>query len=209
MNTPLGKQDPRFKKELRDRTYRGPVFLIALLTIDFLVSIAYKHGWFSYELVAVILSVTAVIGFLAFVFMLFDSLYVLADHMDYIVSLISIGLSCVYVVLFFTAKYAIIYRMGADHFLIANNLSFEGFDFFYFSVITICTLGYGDMVPASTLARLTVTTEVLTGVTFLLFFLTGAERIKSSIIRLRKEDDKVEKISRNKSEAPAENQIRS
>jgi hypothetical protein len=208
MNTPPYKQDPRFKKELRDRTYRGPVFLIAILVIDFLVAMAYEHRWFSYEVVAVILSVTALIGFLAFVFMLFDSLYVLADSMDYFVSLISIGLSCVYVVLFFTAKYAIIYQMlGHDHFVIANNMSFKGFDFFYFSVITICTLGYGDIVPASTLARLTVTVEILTGVSFLLFFLTGAERIKSSIIQLRKEDEKVG--NKTGDQSSTENQIRS
>lgn len=209
MNTTAGKRDPRFGKELRDRTYRGPVFLIALLVIDFLIAFAYRHGWFSYDVVAVVLSVTALIGFLAFVFMLFDSLYVLADHMDYFVSLISIGLSCVYVVLFYTAKYAIIYRMGHDHFQVANNVSFEGFDFFYFSVITICTLGYGDIIPASTLARFTVTVEILTGITFLLFFLTGAERIKSSIIRLRKEDEKVEKTSGGQSNALTENQMRS
>jgi ion channel len=37
-------------------------------------------------------------------------------------------------------------------------------EFFYFSVVTIATLGYGDITPASGIARALVSTEVALGV---------------------------------------------
>jgi Ion channel. len=40
----------------------------------------------------------------------------------------------------------------------------------YFSVITIATVGFGDIVPVSSAARLMVVGEVLLGVAYAVFF---------------------------------------
>jgi hypothetical protein len=42
--------------------------------------------------------------------------------------------------------------------------------FLYFSVITLATLGYGDMVPASSIARSLVMLEAISGQFFLAVF---------------------------------------
>lgn len=48
-----------------------------------------------------------------------------------------------------------------------GKLSF--FDSIYFSVVTITTVGYGDIVPLSKLARLLVMAEIMTGLTYVVF----------------------------------------
>jgi len=51
----------------------------------------------------------------------------------------------------------------------------------YFSVVTITTLGFGDIVPISTLSRIAVTTEAVLGVVLIGLFLNSlADRIKKS-----------------------------
>lgn len=69
------------------------------------------------------------------------------------------------ITLLYSTIYAAIWR--------ANNAAFSGdgfpndptfFDFLYFSIVTIATLGYGDVFPKSTIARGTAMTEVLLGV---------------------------------------------
>ena len=52
-------------------------------------------------------------------------------------------------------------------------------DFFYLSVVTIATLGYGDIVPVSGLARAAVTMEVLVGVLWTTLVLAGIVAIAS------------------------------
>jgi voltage-gated potassium channel len=40
----------------------------------------------------------------------------------------------------------------------------------YFSIVTIATVGYGDIVPASGSARLMASAEILVGVAYTVFF---------------------------------------
>lgn len=40
----------------------------------------------------------------------------------------------------------------------------EGFNALYFSMITLCTVGYGDILPVSSMARMLVVMQVVTGV---------------------------------------------
>ena len=47
-------------------------------------------------------------------------------------------------------------------------VSMEGLTAFYFSFITLCTVGYGDVTPVSNVARMLVVTEVIAG----LFYIT-------------------------------------
>ena len=74
-------------------------------------------------------------------------------------------------VIVFAAIYRIIDRYAAGtHFLYAGeprDLSF--IECLYFSVITLSTVGYGDLVPLSALVRLIVGAEILCGVLLLLF----------------------------------------
>jgi hypothetical protein len=42
----------------------------------------------------------------------------------------------------------------------------EGFDAFYFSFITLSTVGYGDITPVSKVARMLAATEAMTGLLY-------------------------------------------
>jgi len=50
--------------------------------------------------------------------------------------------------------------------------NYNFFDFLYFSVVTSTTLGYGDIVPGSRLARSTVMTQAIFSISYLAFGLT-------------------------------------
>src|SRR5205814_860390 len=160
------------------KTYRGPIVLAALLLIDFLFSLAYQHHLFGYRTIAVMFSITTVAGFFATVLMFYDSVYYLAKVIDKTVSLWNIGLSCVYVIFFFAIKYCILYfKLGHDHFYFSNDVSPDLIDFFYFTITTIATVGFGDIIPLSTLAKFTVSFEVITGVSFLIFIISDVDSI--------------------------------
>lgn len=42
----------------------------------------------------------------------------------------------------------------------------DGFDAFYFSFVTLCTVGYGDVAPLSTVARMLAVLETITGLSY-------------------------------------------
>lgn len=75
------------------------------------------------------------------------------------------------IVIVFAAIYRIVDRYTADpHFLFAgepHDLSFT--ECLYFSIITLSTVGYGDLVPLSPVVRLIVGAEIICGVLLLLF----------------------------------------
>lgn len=48
----------------------------------------------------------------------------------------------------------------------------SGFDAFYFSFITLCTVGYGDVVPVSRAARMLAVTESITGLFYVAVFIS-------------------------------------
>lgn len=45
--------------------------------------------------------------------------------------------------------------------------SLDGFSAFYFSFVTLCTVGYGDIVPVSKVARMLAVTEAITGLFYI------------------------------------------
>ena len=75
------------------------------------------------------------------------------------------------IVIVFAAIYRIIDRYAAGtHFLfIGETLDLSFTECLYFSVITLSTVGYGDLVPLSPLVRLIVGVEIIFGVLLLLF----------------------------------------
>lgn len=58
-----------------------------------------------------------------------------------------------------------------DAFAFAAKLSegnaMQGFNAFYFSLITLCTVGYGDVTPVSKVARMLVVMETITGLLYM------------------------------------------
>ena len=78
------------------------------------------------------------------------------------------------IVIVFAAIYRIIDRFSVDaHFLVigeARDLTFT--ECLYFSIITLSTVGYGDMVPLSSPIRLIVSVQIVCGVVLLLFGLS-------------------------------------
>lgn len=56
-----------------------------------------------------------------------------------------------------------IYSMFSSSFFLANNRSATAFTFYYYSVVTFTTLGFGDVVPKDICAEIAVTVEVITG----------------------------------------------
>ncbi|MHA2344472.1 MAG: potassium channel family protein [Candidatus Hodarchaeales archaeon] len=77
--------------------------------------------------------------------------------------------------MFITIAWAIFYR--AIYFFDGNSFEFSGqtprlHDFLYFSVVTITTLGYGDIMPISFPARILSLIEVMLGVFFVAVYLS-------------------------------------
>jgi voltage-gated potassium channel len=74
-------------------------------------------------------------------------------------------------VILFASIFSILSQFaGADHFKVGNvtrAISFS--EAIHFSIVTISTVGYGDIVPASNFARLIASVEVICGVLLLLF----------------------------------------
>ena len=55
-----------------------------------------------------------------------------------------------------------------------------GFDAFYFSFITLCTIGYGDITPASKVARMLAMMEGITGLFYMAVLISRLVSIHSS-----------------------------
>ena len=74
-------------------------------------------------------------------------------------------------VIAFAAVYGIISRSSAlHHFRIGDEYrSLTFFEALYFSVITLATVGYGDIVPSSNLVRMLAAFEVIVGIMLILF----------------------------------------
>jgi voltage-gated potassium channel len=74
-------------------------------------------------------------------------------------------------VIAFAAVYGIVSRFSAyHHFRIGDEYrSLTFFESLYFSVMTLATVGYGDVVPSSNLVRMLAAFEVIVGVLLILF----------------------------------------
>ena len=56
----------------------------------------------------------------------------------------------------------------------------EGFNAFYFSFITLCTVGYGDITPVSKVAKMLAALEAMTGVLYVAVLIARLVGINSS-----------------------------
>ncbi len=60
------------------------------------------------------------------------------------------------------------------------------FDSYYFSVITLSTVGYGDITPHTTIGKLFTTFYIFTGVGILTTFLSTAMKHRAEKVRKRR-----------------------
>jgi hypothetical protein len=72
-------------------------------------------------------------------------------------------------------------------------------DSLYFSVITLATVGYGDLTPTTPLAKIFTILYVINGIAILLSFFDRIRAVRSARIAARREDlaegrEKIEKI---------------
>ena len=75
------------------------------------------------------------------------------------------------IVIAFGASYTILSRAGGSHHFVVGGVS-RALNFpeaVYFSVVTLSTVGYGDIMPVSNFARALASLEVVSGVLLLLF----------------------------------------
>lgn len=69
--------------------------------------------------------------------------------------------------------FALIFQMISNHDKMAFSPALESLGTAaYFSIVTIATVGYGDILPISNWARFVVSTEILTGIAYGVFFLS-------------------------------------
>ena len=114
---------------------------------------------------------TATIGFL-FCVLLIVSVYVILrrvlGHERVGIETI-LGALCVYIIigLMFTFLFISIARLSTTPFLAQPPPRHEPSDYLYLSFVTLTTVGFGDLTPASKLARSVVVLEALVGQVFL------------------------------------------
>ena len=69
----------------------------------------------------------------------------------------------------------------------------KGFNAFYFSFITLSTVGYGDITPLSRIARWLAATEAMTGLLYMTVLIARLVSLystsKISMIRVPKEEE--------------------
>jgi voltage-gated potassium channel len=98
-----------------------------------------------------------------------------------------IGAACVYLLmgLFFALIFSLTaYVTGSPFFASLSHPSLG--DYIYFSYITITTVGYGDLAPATTLGRMLAVTEAMTGQ---LYLVTVVALLVSNYRGRRSKDD--------------------
>jgi hypothetical protein len=62
----------------------------------------------------------------------------------------------------FSFIYYVIYQYDKKSFTDRNKITYNLFDFFYFSLVTQTTVGYGSMVPTSSLSKVVNAIQLMT-----------------------------------------------
>jgi len=115
-----------------------------------------------------------------------------------------LGALCVYIIigLMFTFLFIAIARVSTQPFLAQPPRNHSPSDYLYLSFVTLTTVGFGDLTPASKLARSVVVLEALMGQVFLvtlvarLVALFGTEQRRSEADVLRQRRDASDQESR-------------
>jgi hypothetical protein len=150
-------------KPSNKRLYRFAyiVFLLALLPgMAILYAVIYAINCL--PIFGFVVLVTAAITFY------FQSLLTIGAVIDRdipaVVALYRVMYTYVSVILFFGITFVLIEKYLPASIIRSDNKTLSLVDPYYFSVMTIATVGYGDMYPSRTFAKFMVTLEVLSGV---------------------------------------------
>lgn len=76
--------------------------------------------------------------------------------------------------------YLVAESLDPHAFTLPNGGSLKGFDAFYFSFVTLCTVGYGDVTPVSKLARMLAIMEAIAGLFYVAVLISRIVAIYSS-----------------------------
>jgi voltage-gated potassium channel len=80
--------------------------------------------------------------------------------------------------------YLAVARLNPGAFTLPSTLgappALDGFSAFYFSFITLCTVGYGDIAPVSRVARMLAVTEAITGLFYMAVLISRLVSVYSS-----------------------------
>jgi Ion channel len=71
--------------------------------------------------------------------------------------------------LLWTPVYLLVARLNPGAFTLpaSSGATLDGFNAFYFSFITLCTIGYGDVTPVTKVARMLAVTEAIAGLFYM------------------------------------------
>ena len=86
--------------------------------------------------------------------------------------------------LLWVPAYAAVARLNPYSFALSASpnapATLDGFSAFYFSFITLCTVGYGDITPVSRVARMLAVTEAVTGLFYIAVLISRLVTLHSS-----------------------------
>jgi hypothetical protein len=152
--------------------------LIALL----LVTPAVVGKWvnhFSHTGLSAVIYLVAAIAFFAFVVAHFVRFILRAPKVD--ANVLCAGLSGYLLLgLLFIPAYVAAARLNPAAFTMPAGATMEGFNAFYFSFITLCTVGYGDVTPASKMARMLAVVEAIAGLFYVAVLISRLVAIYTS-----------------------------
>ncbi len=94
----------------------------------------------------------------------------------------------VFVPFFYSLQYETIFEHNQASFRIDDPMV-DGFDFYYFSTSTFATVGYGDIVPKSSISRFLAVLEMFNGIVILILMIANIDLIKSVILNKQEADD--------------------
>ena len=160
---------------------RRSVFLALLLVVPAIGGKWINHFWPSF--LGSIVYLLAGMAFFVFVVARLIRFVLRAPHVD--ANVLCAGLSGYLLLgLLWVPAYVLLTRINPAAFNLSTNgaapATLDGFNGFYFSFITLCTVGYGDIIPASKGARMLAVTEAIAGVFYVTVLISRLVAIYST-----------------------------
>jgi len=157
-----------------------------LLTAFLLLAPAFAARWFSHFFPGVLFSLIYPIAALFFFIFVITHLILFilrAPRVD--ANVLCAGLSGYLLLgLLWVPAYVIAAKLNPGAFNFASGpgarATMNGFNSFYFSFITLCTVGYGDITPASKGARMLAVMEAIAGLFYVAVFISRLVAVYSS-----------------------------
>ena len=158
---------------------RRRTLIIALL----LVSPALAGKWFNHvrpDLIHPAVFLTATVAFFGFVVAHLLRFILQARRVD--TNVLCAGISGYLMLgLLWIPAYLLVARLNPGAFALgAGSGAMDGFQAFYFSFITLCSVGYGDVTPVSKVARMLAVTEAIAGLFYVAVLISRLVAIYSS-----------------------------